>query len=67
MKHKISKLARGLSPLLFIGSTLFYYDHSRSLLDYMDYLPVYRVERLWEKDSESTFWFGQEHAVKTQQ
>lgn len=41
-----------LSTLVMLVSTYALYDNDKPLLDYMEYLPVYRVEQLWERRDE---------------
>ena len=37
------------STIVMLGSTIYLYDNEKPVLDYMEYLPVYRVEQLWER------------------
>ena len=51
----MSKLKSVLHALLTLGmlvSTFILYDNQKPVLDYMRYLPVYRVEQLWERREE---------------
>ena len=40
------------TTLVMLASTVYLYDNRKPLLDYMEYLPVYRVEQLWERQEQ---------------
>ncbi len=49
MRTKARKLLLTSATIGMLVSTAYFYDNSKPVLDYMEYLPVYRVEQLWER------------------
>ena len=41
----------GVLALLMLGATIYVYDRNKSVMSYLEYLPVYRVELRWERSS----------------
>ena len=49
MTIKFRNAILATSTIVMLGSTIYLYDNEKPVLDYMEYLPVYRVEQLWER------------------
>ena len=46
---KAKDILRTTATLFMLVITYILYDNEKPVLDYMEYLPVYRVEQLWER------------------
>ncbi len=49
MKGKAREILFAATTASMLASMIYLYDNEKPLLDYMKYLPVYRVEQLWER------------------
>lgn len=61
--NKSKDILRTTVTLLMLVSTYLLYDNEKPVLDYMEYLPVYRVEQLWERRDAQT---GDDDQIRTE-
>lgn len=54
MKGKARDILFAATTASMLASMIYLYDNEKPLLDYMKYLPVYRVEQLWERREQKT-------------
>ncbi len=47
----VASWKNGVLAFLMLGATVYTYDREKPVMSYLEYLPVYRVELRWDRNS----------------